>query len=177
MAASFSFGRVLGGLALLLALGAAASAPKAAHAKHFLTHPAAAPLVAPRAAEIARPAAPAKPVKPLVVKTARSVPNPAKLFDENRDATKNRNDANVIIKPSFLPKNDELLEAYATPGPATANNAKAPGLLGIATQAYRVQTRKPAAVRTAPKAYSLADAMRDAVWRKKTAARLKAVMQ
>ena len=42
-----------------------------------------------------------------------------------------------------------------------------PGLLGIATQA-------PAC--TANKAYSLTDAMRDAVWRKNTAAKLKSLM-
>ncbi len=48
----------------------------------------------------------------------------------------------------------------------------APGLLGIASQAYRTQS----SAGTANKAYSLADAMRDAVWRKKTAARLKDLM-
>ena len=47
-----------------------------------------------------------------------------------------------------------------------------PGLLDIATQTYRTQ----GAAGTANKAYSLADAMRDAVWRKTTAAKLRALM-
>ncbi len=53
-----------------------------------------------------------------------------------------------------------------------SNGTAAPGLLGIATQAYRTQ----ASAGTANKAYSLADAMRDAVWRKRTAAKLKSLM-
>ncbi len=56
---------------------------------------------------------------------------------------------------------------------AAKNNANAaPGLLGIASQTSRTQ----ASAGTANKAYSLADAMRDAVGRKKTAAKLKSLM-
>ncbi len=70
-----------------------------------------------------------------------------------------------------------LAEAAPQAAKATARAAKnsanaAPGLLGIATQAYRTQSWAG----TANKAYSLADAMRDAVWRKKTAAKLKTLM-
>ena len=46
-----------------------------------------------------------------------------------------------------------------------------PGLLGIANQAHRAQDPNG---RNA-QAYSLADAMRDAIWRKQTAARLKSL--
>ncbi len=53
-----------------------------------------------------------------------------------------------------------------------AKGSAAPGLLGIASQTYRTQ----ASAGTANKAYSLADAMRDAVWRKNTAAKLKSLM-
>ena len=52
---------------------------------------------------------------------------------------------------------------------AKRNGNAAPGLFGIATQAYRIQSAPGAA----NKAYTLADAMRDAIWRKKTAAKLK----
>ena len=46
--------------------------------------------------------------------------------------------------------------------------AAVPGLLGIANQAHRARDPDDQINR----AYSLADAMRDAVWRKKTAAKL-----
>ncbi len=81
-------------------------------------------------------------------------------------------DANVYITPRNIPKNDQFLKAYSADKAVRSNGTAAPGLRGIATQAYR--TRASAA--TANKAYSLADAMRDAVWRKKTAAKLKSLM-
>ncbi len=46
-----------------------------------------------------------------------------------------------------------------------------PGLLGIANQAHRAQDPNGQNAQ----AYSLADAMRDAIWRKNTAARLKSL--
>ncbi len=78
-------------------------------------------------------------------------------------------DAKVYLTPRNIPKNDQYLKAYDADKAAKNNSIAAPGLLGIANQTYRGQ------VRPAPnqKAYSLADAMRDAVWRKKTAAKLK----
>ncbi len=81
-------------------------------------------------------------------------------------------DANVYITSRNIPENDRLLEAYSADQAAKGIGHAVPGLLDIAAQAYRIQ----AAAGTANKTYSLADAMRDAVWRKKTAAKLKTLM-
>ncbi len=86
-------------------------------------------------------------------------------------------DANLYITARNIPDNDRLLEAYNADRPnggrvrtrfgeATA----APGLLGIAAQAHRAQGGGQGSP-----AYSLADAMRDAIWRKETAARLESL--
>ena len=91
------------------------------------------------------------------------------LFQKGKEI-KIKRDANVYITPGNIPKNDRFLKAYSAD--QAAKGTSAPGLLGIATQAYRTQ----ASAGTANKAYSLADAMRDAVWRKKTAAKLKSLM-
>ncbi len=92
-----------------------------------------------------------------------------KLFEKGKEI-KIKRDANVYITPGNIPKNDRFLKAYSAD--RAAKGSAVPGLLGIATQAYRTQ----ASAGTANKAYSLADAMRDAVWRKKTAAKLKSLM-
>ena len=81
-------------------------------------------------------------------------------------------DANLYITPRHIPKSDRILKVYSTDEAVRGNGTAAPGLFGVATQAYRTQV----AAGTANQAYSLADAMRDAVWRKKTAARLKSLM-
>ena len=81
-------------------------------------------------------------------------------------------DVKVYIKPQHIPKNDRLLKAYSTDKAVRSKHPVAPGMLGIAKQAYRTR----AAADTAKKAYTLADAMRDAAWRKKTAAMLKSLM-
>ena len=81
-------------------------------------------------------------------------------------------DASVYITPRNIPKNDRLLAAYSADKAMRGNGTAAPGLFGIATQARRIQV----AAGTANQAYSLADAMRDALWRKRTAARLKSLM-
>ncbi len=89
-----------------------------------------------------------------------------------------KKDANLYITSRNIPENDRLLEAYTADhanggrvqtrlGEATA----VPGLLGIANQAHRAQDPDG---RNA-QAYSLADAKRDAIWRKNTAARLKSL--
>ncbi len=83
---------------------------------------------------------------------------------------KAKKDANVYITSRNIPDSDRLLEAYSAD--QAAKGSSAPGLLDIASQAYRTQ----ASAGSANKAYSLADAMRDAVWRKKTAAKLKTLM-
>ncbi len=149
MAVHLWFGRVLSAFVLVL-LGLAGEA----RAGHFLTHPAAAPQ-----AVAATPQA----VKAAAARDAK------KLFEKGKEINVKR-DANVYITPRNIPKNDRFLKAYSAD--KAAKGTSAPGLLGIATQAYRTQ----ASAGTANKAYSLADAMRDAVWRKNTAAKLKSLM-
>ncbi len=87
-------------------------------------------------------------------------------------------DAKVFITSRNIPENDRLLEAYnadQTEAGRFQNEASeavvAPGLLGIALQARRAQE----GAGQGDQAYSLADAMRDAIWRKKTAAKLRSL--
>ncbi len=146
MAVHLWFGRVLS-VFLLVLLGLAGTA----RAGHFLTHPAATPQVAEATAQGA------------AARDARA------LFEKGKEI-KIKRDANVYITPRNIPKNDRFLKAYSAD--QAAKGSAAPGLLGIASQTYRTQ----ASAGTANKAYSLADAMRDAVWRKNTAAKLKSLM-
>jgi hypothetical protein len=88
-----------------------------------------------------------------------------------------KKDATVYIASRNIPANDSLLEAYSADRPdgrqvrTTAGAATAvPGLLGIAAQAQRSQRSSKG-----DPAYSLADAMRDAIWRKNTAALLESM--
>jgi hypothetical protein len=118
-----------------------------ARADHFLTHPAATPQA----------------VKAAAARDART------LFEKGKEV-KIKRDANVYITPRKIPKNDRFLKAYSAD--KAARGSPPPGLLGIAIQTYRTQ----ASAGTVKKAYSLADAMRDAVWRKNTAAKLKSLM-
>lgn len=101
--------------------------------------------------------------------TAAPDPAIAKVLDQGAEAPKG--DANVYITPQHLPK-DDLLQAYSANKAAKAQGVKVPGLLGIASQAYRSQKLRPGQT-VVGKPYSLADAMRDAMWRKKTAAMLR----
>jgi hypothetical protein len=100
----------------------------------------------------------------------------AALFKKGAEI-KVKKDASVYITSRNIPENDRLLEAYSTDQPngdrvrTTVGEAAAvPGLLGIAAQAQRARGGGQA-----NPAYSLADAMRDAIWRKTTAARLKSL--
>ncbi len=143
--------RLLG--AALMALGLFAGP---AQAGHYLTHPA---------------------DKSTRVETAAAAEwSNAKPFPKLNGNAKAKRDANVYITPRYVPKGDQLLGAYST---ATAPRAKAagvavPGLLGIANQAYRAQGgARPKGAKAADSKYSLADAMRDAIWRKETAAKLR----
>ncbi len=139
MAVHLWFGRVLSVFVLvLLALAGEA------RAGHFLTHPAAAPQGA---------AAPQAAVQAPQAKATRDART---LFEKGKEI-KIKRDAKVYITPQNIPKNDRFLKAYSAD--QAAKGSSAPGLLGIATQAYRTQ----ASAGTANKAYSLADAMRDAV--------------
>ncbi len=144
MAVHLWFGRVLS-VFLLVLFGLAGTA----RADHFLTHPAATPQAVAAAA----------------ARDART------LFEKGKEI-KVKRDAKVYITPRNIPKNDRFLKAYSADKVVRSTGTAAPGLLGIATQAYRTQS----SAGTANKAYSLADAMRDAVWRKNTAAKLKSLM-
>ena len=106
--------------------------------------------------------------------TARS----ARALFERGTEIKLKKDANLYITARNIPENDRLLEAYNADRPnggrvqTRAGEATAvPGLLGIANQAHRAQDPNGQNAQ----AYSLADAMRDAIWRKNTAARLKSL--
>ncbi len=150
MAAYLFLGRfVPASLVVLLGLAGVA------RADHFLTHAAAAPLLAEAAPQAGKSAA----------REAK------KLFEKGKEI-KIKRDAKVYLTPSNIPKNDRFLKAYDVDKAAKNNANAAPGLLGIAKQTYRTQS----SAGTVNKAYSLADAMRDAVWRKKTAAKLKTLM-
>jgi hypothetical protein len=89
-----------------------------------------------------------------------------------------KKDANIYLTPRSIPDNDRFLKAYNADRPdagraqAKAGEAAAvPGLLGIANQTIRGRDRNG----QNNQAYSLADAMRDAIWRKTTAARLRSL--
>ena len=152
MAVHLWLGRILS-VFLLVLLGLTGTA----RAGHFLTHPAAAPQAVAATAQAAVPQGAA------AARDART------LFERGKEI-KIKRDAKVYITPRNIPRGDRFLKAYSVDQAPGASAA--PGLLGIASQAYRTQ----ASAGTANKAYSLADAMRDAVWRKKTAARLKNLM-
>ena len=98
---------------------------------------------------------------PQVVEAARDART---LFGKAKEI---KRDANVYITPQNIPKNDQFLKAYSAE--KAAKGSSAPGLLDIANEAYSTQN----SAGTVTKAYSLAGAMRDAVWRKNTAARLR----
>jgi hypothetical protein len=109
---------------------------------------------------------------------AETVSSRAASLFKNGTEIKIRKDANVYITSRNIPENDRLLAAYNVDRP---NNGRVqtrigeasavPGLLGIANQAHRAHD--PSGQNN--QAYSLADAMRDAIWRKNTAALLKAL--
>jgi len=84
-------------------------------------------------------------------------------------------DANIYLAPQAA-GDDAVLRSYAADvaPQAKAHGVVVPGLLGIAAQAYRAQAADHLGEDgEAPQNYSLADAMRDAIWRKQTAQRLR----
>ncbi len=159
MAVHLWFGRVLSVfvLVLLVLFGLAGEA----RAGHFLTHPAATLQGAAVPQSVA--------ARPQAVRVAAAARDAKALFQKGQEI-KVKRDANVYITPQNIPKNDRFLKAYSVD--KSAKGTCTPGPLGIASQTYRTQ----ASAGTANKAYSLADAMRDAVWRKNTAAKLKSLM-
>ncbi|MEE9210660.1 MAG: hypothetical protein V3U23_09425, partial [Kiloniellales bacterium] len=105
-----------------------------------------------------------------------AVRSAATLFQSGAEIRIKR-DASVYITARNIPENDRLLAAYNADRPSggrvrtrAGEATAAPGLLGIAAQAHRAQRGGQG-----NPAYSLADAMRDAIWRKETAARLKSL--
>ena len=80
---------------------------------------------------------------------------------------------NVYITPRNVPKNDRYLKAYSAANVrrAEVGGNTVPGLLGIAAQTYRANVRADG-----ERTDSLADSMRDAVWRKNTSAKLKTLL-
>ena len=166
-------------VSLVVSVGAAAPA----RADHYLTHPAsksvgksvgksagpsATTLVAQAATQAGMHSAPQNAPQNAPGASSRA----AALFKggtEIKIKIKVKMGAGVYITARNIPKNDRLLEAYNANrlGEATA----VPGLLGIANQAHRAQDPNG----RNEQAYSLANAMRDAIWRKNTAARLKSL--
>ncbi len=132
-------------------------------ADHFLTHPSAPGAQAPNAR--AGPQA--------VPRHIAAPPHDAEELFQSGVEVDSARDASVYITPRNLPKNDRYLKAYS------AANARrtgvggdtVPGLLGIAAQTYRANVGADG-----KRTYSLADAMRDAVWRKNTSAKLKTLL-
>jgi hypothetical protein len=132
-------------------------------ADHFLTHPAAPDAQTPNARKSTQ-------VAPSHTKTRQRTAE--ELFESGIEVDSSR-DANVYITPRNIPKNDRFLKAYS------ANKARqketggitTPGLLSIAAQTYRVNDRT-----NGKRAYTLADAMRDTIWRKNTSAKLKTLL-
>ncbi len=161
---------------LVVSFGAA----EPARAGHFLTHPAGVPIVTsagPSAATLAAQAAAQAGTRSAAQNAAKATARAATLI-KNGAEIKIKKDANLYITARNIPENDRFLEAYNADRPnggrvqtRFGEAAAVPGLLGIANQAHRAQDPNGQNAQ----AYSLADAMRDAIWRKNTAARLKSL--
>ncbi len=184
MAVHLSIGRTLSAslvtslvvsLIIILVVSIGAAAP--ARADHYLTHPAsksAGPGAATPVAQAATQAGTRGAVWNVAKSSTAGASRRAATLFKSGTEIRIKRDANVYITAPNIPKNDRLLEAYNADRPnrgrfqtrfgeATA----VPGLLGIANQAQVGGKSNPV--------YSLADAMRDAIWRKNTAARLKSL--
>ncbi len=96
----------------------------------------------------------------------------AELFQSGAKI-KIKKDANLYITSRNIPKNDRFLSAYNVDRVRTrlGEAAAMPGLLGVADQTNLAQDPAGRNAQT----YSLADAMRDVIWRRNTAARLKSL--
>ena len=189
MAARLKIRRILSAslaISLVVTLAVSFHATVPAQASHFLTHPAgtapSAPSLAAQAAGQAgaRSAAQTRALNATPNATANapaSSSGAAKLFKKGTE-TNIKNDAKIYLTPRSIPDDDRLLGAYNADRPnggqaqvRSNEGAAVPGLLGIANQAHRAQDPDG---RNA-QGYSLADAMRDAIWRKKTMAKLRSL--
>jgi hypothetical protein len=169
-------------ISLVVTLAVLFDATAPARAGHFLTHPAGTALSAPSLAAQAvnragaRSAAQTRALN--ATQNAAAEPSGAATLFKNGAEIGAKKDANIYLTPRSIPDNDRFLKAYNADRPdagraqAKAGEAAAvPGLLGIANQTIRGRDRNG----QNNQAYSLADAMRDAIWRKTTAARLRSL--
>jgi hypothetical protein len=168
-------------VSLVAFVAVAYGAAEPARASHFLTHPAeGAPIITsagPSAAALADQATAQAGARSAAQNAAQAGSRGVRLFQKGAEI-KVRKDANLYITSRNIPENDRLLDAYNADRPKggrvqtrVGEAAAVPGLLGIANQAHRAQDPDGQNAQ----AYSLADAMRDAIWRKNTAARLKSL--
>lgn len=173
MAAKLTFGRILSAslaISLVVTLTVSFDASAPAQAGHFLTHPAGAAPSAPSLAAQTRALTASQ--------NAAAEPSGAATLFKRGAEIETKNDANIYLTPRSIPDNDRFLKAYNADRPnggrakaKAGEGAAVPGLLGIANQVHRA--RDPNGQNN--QAYSLADAMRDAIWRKTTAARLRSL--
>ncbi len=149
-------------------------------AGHFLTHPAGTPAES-NAPSLAALAAGQADVRSVSQVRARSTPGAsggaATRFEEGFEINIER-DASVYFTTRNIPENGRLLKSYGTESPngdavrpRASEAAVPPGLPGIAAQAQRYQWRGQ---EKGP--LTLADAMRDAIWRRNTAAKLETLI-
>ena len=173
MAAKLKIRRILSAslaISFVVTLAVLFDATAPARAGHFLTHPAGTAPSAPSLAAQTRALN--------ATQNAAAEPSGAATLFKNGAEIGAKKDANIYLTPRSIPDNDRFLKAYNADRPdagraqAKAGEAAAvPGLLGIANQTIRGRDRNG----QNNQAYSLADAMRDAIWRKTTAARLRSL--
>ena len=153
-------------------------AAKPVHASHFLTHPAGTP-AAPNAPSLAAQAVAQvgarSDAQTRVLNAAGASSSAIKVFEIGAGIGI-WNDAKVYLTPPNIPANDRMLERYKAGQPSNGMAQAevgvaeaAPGLLRIAIEARHAQNPNG----QNDQAYSLADAMRDAIWRRDAAARLR----
>ncbi len=183
MAVQLTFGRIISAvlaISLVVTLAVSFDAAAPVHAGHFLTHPAGTP-AEPNALSLAALAAGQADVRSVSQVRAQSAPGAsggaATLFEEGFEINVER-DASIYITSRNIPENDRLLKAYGAEHPngdavrpGAREAAVPPGLLDIAAQARRYQWRGQETGH-----FILADTMRDAIWRKKSAAKLETLI-
>jgi hypothetical protein len=145
-------GRILSVLSVVL-FGQAGKA----RADHFFTHP---------ATSDRRTTTGQKAIVALLPAARPARRNAAELF-KNRTEITIEGDVKVYITPRKIPEHDRFLKAYSTETAGKVGSV-VPGLLSVMDQVYRAQIR-----REGKGAYTLADAMRDAIWRKNMADNLR----
>ena len=160
MAVHLFSGRILSkslAASLVVSLAVSFATTEPARADHVLTHRASTPV--------------GEPAGPIAVSRAAMPFKDGAVINVRKDAI-------IYLTPRYIPDNDRFLKAYnadrSDGGRAQAKAGEAvvvPGLLAIANQAHRGRYLNG----QNNQAYSLADAMRDAIWRKTTAARLKSL--